>query len=181
MKSLTASSGKLVLSSGQYWIETLTINHGVELEFPTTGTVIFFIKNDYQHQDLTLINDAERFVIYSYGDFVLNGSAELNAYVFAEGNATINGSASLNGALTASTVTLEGNSTVTFDDKVSSITTVPDCTIVTPQPEFHIQYGKASSKSITFDSAFPDDVTPLVFLMPTIEDDNSDSYCFGIP
>ncbi|MCU7376320.1 hypothetical protein PEC18_37430 [Paucibacter sp. O1-1] len=175
MKSLTASSGKLVLSSGQYWIETLTINHGVELEFPTTGTVIF-IKNDYQHQDLTLINDAERFVIYSYGDFVLNGSAELNAYVFAEGNATINGSASLNGALTASTVTLEGNSTVTFDDKVSSITTVPDCTIVTPQPEFHIQYGKASSKSITFDSAFPDDVTPLVFLMPTIEDDNSDGY-----
>ncbi|MEH6465107.1 MAG: DUF6701 domain-containing protein [Shewanella psychromarinicola] len=174
MKSLTASSGKIVLSSGQYWIETLSINNGVELEFPTTGTVTFFIKNDYRHYNLNLINESERFMIYTYGDFVLNGNAQLNAYVFAEGEATISGSASLNGSVTASNIMLEGNSSVSFGDKVSSIATVPNCTIAAPPAAFHIQYGKATSKIITFDSPFPTGVKPLIFLMPTIEDSNSD-------
>ena len=179
MKSLTASSGKLVLSSGQYWIETLSINNGVVLEFPPTGTVTFFIKNDYRHYNLNLVNDSERFIIYTYGDFVLNGNAKLNAYVFAEGEATISGSANLDGALTASKIKLEGNSSVNFDDRVSSITTVPNCTINTPQAEFHIQYGKSTvsgsgSTYVTFDAAFPTAVTPLVFLMPTTEESNND-------
>jgi MSHA biogenesis protein MshQ len=174
MKSLTASSGKIVLSSGQYWIETLSINNGVELEFPTTGTVTFFIKNDYQHYNLNLINESERFIIYTYGNFVLNGSALLNAYVFSEGDATISGSASLNGALTASNILLEGNSSVSFGDKVTSVTTTPNCTIDIPPTEFHIQYGKATTNSITFDKKFPTGVSPLVFLMPTVEDSNND-------
>ena len=58
-----------MLSAGQYWIETLFINNGVILEFPTTGTVTFFIKNDYQHYNLNLINESERFIIYTYGNF----------------------------------------------------------------------------------------------------------------
>ncbi|MGI2225735.1 DUF6701 domain-containing protein [Shewanella frigidimarina] len=179
MKSLKASVGKLVLSSGQYWIETLSIKHGVVLEFPPTGTVTFFIKNDYRHQDLNLVNDSERFIIYTYGDFVLNGSAKLNAYVFAEGDATISGSAQLDGALTASKIKLEGNSWVNFDNKVSNITTVPNCTINIPQAEFHIQYGKSTvsgsgSTYVTFDAAFPTAVTPLIFLMPTTEESNND-------
>jgi MSHA biogenesis protein MshQ len=179
MKSLTASSGKIVLSSGQYWIETLSINNGVEFEFPTTGTVTFFIKNDYRHYNLNLINESERFMIYTYGDFVLNGNAQLNAYVFAEGDATISGSAQLDGALTASKIKLEGNSWVNFDNKVSNITTVPNCTINIPQAEFHIQYGKSTvsgsgSTYVTFDAAFPTAVTPLIFLMPTTEESNND-------
>jgi MSHA biogenesis protein MshQ len=181
MKSLTASSGKIVLSSGQYWIETLSINNGVELEFPTTGTVTFFIKNDYLHHNLNLVNEPERFLIYTYGDFELNGSAQLNAYVFAEGTATLKGSASLTGAVTANQVKLEGNSSVSFDDKVSSITTVPNCTITAAQPAFHIQYGKSSatsgsvSKGVVFDQAFPNGVVPLVFIMPTISDNNPEA------
>ncbi|MGI2170295.1 DUF6701 domain-containing protein [Shewanella sp. MF05960] len=40
--------------------------------------------------------------------------------------------------------------------------------------DFHIQYGKADANNITFDTSFPSGVTPLVFLMPTTEDETND-------
>ncbi|WP_392341814.1 hypothetical protein [uncultured Shewanella sp.] len=66
-----------------------------------------------------------------------------------------------------------------FGDKVTSVTTTPNCTIDTPPTEFHIQYGKSTvsgsgSTYVTFDAAFPTAVTPLVFLMPTTEESNND-------
>jgi MSHA biogenesis protein MshQ len=52
-----------------------------------------------------------------------------------------------------------------------------DTTINDVNHEFetlHIQYGKASTNNITFDSPFPAGMTPLVFLMPTVENSNND-------
>ena len=63
MKSLTATSGRIELAAGQYWIETLSINDGVTLVFPSTGTVSFFIKNNYRHYNLNTIGQAEKFQI----------------------------------------------------------------------------------------------------------------------
>jgi MSHA biogenesis protein MshQ len=175
MKTLSATSGRLELSSGQYWIDTLTISNGVVLVFPTTGTVTFFIKNDYRHQNLNLINAAERFVIYSYGNFTLNGGAYLNAYVVAEGTATLEGSASLTGAITSNQVRLNGGSSVVFADTVVNVTTVPNCTIPAPPAAFHLQYGQSQplgdrTGTVVFDKAFDAAVTPLIFAMATITD-----------
>jgi len=41
---------------------------------------------------------------------------------------------------------------------------------------FHLQFGKATSGSVTFDTAFDAGITPIVFLMPTIDtnDTNND-------
>ncbi|WP_144212328.1 DUF6701 domain-containing protein [Shewanella donghaensis] len=171
INSLSGSSGNIILAPGQYWIDTLSITSGVNLVFPDDGSVTFFIQSDYTHFNLNLIDDPKRFLIYSYGNFTLNGGATLNAYVVSENAATISGSANLNGGLTAQNISMGGSASVTFSDTQGEISVTPNCD--TTQPEaFHIQYGKSTSGSVTFDTAFPDSVTPLVFLMPTIEQGN---------
>ena len=127
MKSLTATSGRIVLSAGQYWIENLAINDGVTLVFPSTGTVSFFIKNDYTHHNLNIVDKAENFLIYSYSNFTLNGGASLRSYVVSEKNVILKRSSSFNGAITAKNISLDGNSSVWFDDKASNIDVVPNC------------------------------------------------------
>ena len=127
MKSLTATSGRIELAAGQYWIETLSINDGVTLVFPTTGTVSFFIKNNYRHYNLNTIGQAEKFLIYSYSNFTLNGGASLKSYVVAEGNAVLDGSSYLEGAITARNISLGGNSSIKFDDNAAKIDVVPNC------------------------------------------------------
>jgi len=127
MKSLTATSGRIELAAGQYWIETLSINDGVTLVFPTTGTVSFFIKNNYRHYNLNTIGQAEKFLIYSYSNFTLNGGASLKSYVVAEGNAVLDGSSYLEGAITAKNISLGGNSSIKFDDNAAKIDVVPNC------------------------------------------------------
>jgi MSHA biogenesis protein MshQ len=177
MKTLSAAAGRLELSSGQYWIETLTINSGVNLVFPTTGNVTLFVKNSYTHENLNLIDKPERLLIYNYGDFVLNGSAELNAYVLAEGKATLNGSASLTGAITSNQVRLNGGSSVVFADTVANVTTAPNCTIPAPPAAFHLQFGQslAGSNNVRFDKPFEAGVTPLIFPMATVSQTNSNN------
>lgn len=127
MKSLTATSGRIELAAGQYWIETLSINDGVTLVFPSTGTVSFFIKNNYRHYNLNTIGQPEKFLIYSYSNFTLNGGASLKSYVVAEGNAVLDGSSYLEGAITARNISLGGNSSIKFDDNASKIDVVPNC------------------------------------------------------
>ncbi|MGI2197369.1 DUF6701 domain-containing protein [Shewanella baltica] len=127
MKSLTATSGRIELAAGQYWIETLSINDGVTLVFPSTGTVSFFIKNNYRHYNLNTIGQPEKFLIYSYSNFTLNGRASLKSYVVAEGNAVLDGSSYLEGAITARNISLGGDSSIKFDDNAAKIDVVPNC------------------------------------------------------
>ncbi|WP_415776467.1 DUF6701 domain-containing protein [Shewanella oncorhynchi] len=130
IKSLNATSGQIVLSAGQYWIETLAINNGVTLVFPSTGTVSFFIKNDYRHYDLNTVGQAENFLIYSYSNFTLNGGASLKSYVVSEKDVVLEGSSYLDGAITAKNISLNGGSSVRFDSNASNINVVPDCSPV---------------------------------------------------
>lgn len=127
MKSLSATSGRIELAAGQYWIENLSINDGVTLVFPSTGTVSFFIKNNYRHYNLNTVGQPEKFLIYSYSNFTLNGGAYLKSYVVAEGNAMLEGSSSLEGAITARNISLGGNSSIKFDDNAAKIDVVPNC------------------------------------------------------
>ncbi|MFK3977385.1 DUF6701 domain-containing protein [Shewanella vesiculosa] len=179
IKNLTASSGTIEFSAGQYWIESMNINNGVQLIFPPSGRVSFFIKNDYVQKNLTLASSADKLLFYNYGKFEIEGGASLNAYVVSENTVTINGSAKIQGAVTGKDIILNGSSSVTFSANADQIDLVPDCSIkiqtITP---FHIQYGKSAassgstSKSVVFDSAFQSGVMPLVFVMPTVSENN---------
>lgn len=134
IKNLSATSGKIEFSSGQYWIETMSINNGVQLIFPTTGRVTFFIKNDYIQKNLTLASSPENLLFYHYGKFEIEGGASLNAYVVSESTVTINGSAKIKGAVTGKDIVLGGSSSVTFVDSADLIDIVPDCTIEVETP-----------------------------------------------
>ncbi|MBB1438683.1 MSHA biogenesis protein MshQ [Shewanella sp. SG41-4] len=134
IKNLSATSGKIEFSSGQYWIETMSINNGVQLVFPTTGRVTFFIKNDYIQKNLTLASSPENLLFYHYGKFEIEGGASLNAYVVSESTVTINGSAKIKGAVTGKDIVLGGSSSVTFVDSANLIDVVPDCTIKIETP-----------------------------------------------
>ncbi|MCC4832989.1 MSHA biogenesis protein MshQ [Shewanella sp. 10N.7] len=171
IKSLTGNSGNIIFSPGQYWVESLSLGDGVNITLPASGAVSFFIKNDYSHTNWGLNNNPEQLLFYSYGNFSMQGSSSLEAYVVAEGNADIAGSAALTGAITASNISMGGSSSVTFDDTADQISVVPSCS--SSAAPFHIQYGKATSTSVTFDDAFPTGVTPLVFIMSTISETNS--------
>ncbi|QIR13375.1 DUF6701 domain-containing protein [Shewanella aestuarii] len=176
IKSLNIGSGKIKLAAGQYWIETLFLKHGVELIFPDTGIVSFFVKNDYTHFNLSLIDNADRFLLYNYGNFTLNDGAKLTGHVVSENKAVISSSANLIGALTGKNIFLEGNSNVTFSNSAANINVVPNCdTSPKPVTPFHIQYGKATSTNVVFDAPFPTGSNPLIFIMPTISQTNTNS------
>lgn len=127
IKSLNATSGRIVLSAGQYWIESLFINHGVTLVYPSEGTVSLFIKNDYKHYSLNTVGQPEKLLIYNYGNFTLNGGASLKSYVVSEKNALLEGSSYLEGAITAKNISLNGGSSVRFDNKASNVNVIPNC------------------------------------------------------
>ncbi|WP_394129339.1 DUF6701 domain-containing protein [Shewanella maritima] len=174
IKSLSGSSGNLIFAPGQYWIENLSLGSSVSLTFPQSGSVTFFVKDDYTHLNLSFSVQPEQFVIYNYGDFTLNGSATLDAHVVSEGNVVLSGSSTLNGAVTGQHVEMGRDAKVVFSDVAQQIDIVPDCN-TQAEDSFHLQYGKATSANVVFDTPFDAGVTPLIFLMPTIAEVNSDN------
>lgn len=174
MDHLKAESGTLEFAAGQYWIKHLEIKSGVKVIYPDDGTVSWFIGPDhkYEHKNGDLANSAEQLLIYTYGDFELQGSNHVLAHIVSEKKVKLKGSSSVEGAVTAEKeVNLEGGSSVTFTDSSNNIDTIPNCDASPPQA-LNFQFGKATSGTVTFDTAFEAGVTPLVFLMPTITESN---------
>ncbi|MEZ9197377.1 DUF6701 domain-containing protein [Shewanella sp. 10N.286.54.B9] len=174
LKTLQATSGRLELAAGQYWIGDLEIANGVTLVFPATGVVSFFIEGGYDIQNDSSPADASRFIIYSYDDIKLNGGVSLNAHIVAEDDVLLEGSSRLTGAVTAQKIELKGGAVVDFTDQASAISVSPNCDVSPPQA-LNFQFGKATSGTVSFDTAFEVGVTPLVFLMPTITESTPNS------
>ena len=159
-KSIAIGSGAtLVLSEGDYFIESLTLNSNSNVVL--NGDVRIFVKNDI-NLNSTTVNAAALFdlKIIGYNNIDLTGTSDVTANIYSNERLKLNASSAIKGRV--SSRYLEMNTTSSITDTAPTETA------------FHIQYGKSTANSITFDSAFPDDVTPLIFLMPTIEDDNSD-------
>ncbi|MCL1057136.1 MSHA biogenesis protein MshQ [Shewanella gelidimarina] len=168
LKSLKASTGNLVLSSGQYWIGELVISSGVNITYPTDGSVSFFIGEDFNIVNKMLPVEPHELLLYGYKDINV-GNVEVNAYIVAEHNLKVVGE--INGAITANKeIYLNGGSNVTFTDKGENIDVTPNCDISLQDSNF--QFGKATTGSVKFETKFPTGVTPLVFVMPTITSDD---------
>ncbi len=121
LKSLTASSGTLQLSAGQYWIESLQINSGVNIVFPTTGIVSFFVKNNYTHFNSSLSYSAEQFLLYAYNDVTISGNVYFRGYLVSEGDLELEGGAKIEGAATSDDIDLVDRSWVYFSDTAAAI------------------------------------------------------------
>ncbi|PKG74940.1 MSHA biogenesis protein MshQ [Shewanella sp. GutCb] len=172
LKSLKASSGNLVLSSGQYWVGELVINNQVNIIYPTDGTVSFFIGEDFNIINKMVPDDPNELLIYGYKNVDV-GNVDVNAYIVAENNLKVVGD--VKGGIAANKeIYLVGGSSVTFTDQSEEIDVVPNCDTSPPQP-LNFQFGKATSGTVTFEAPFEDGVTPIIFLMPTISTNNPDS------
>ncbi|WP_163134704.1 DUF6701 domain-containing protein [Agarivorans sp. Alg241-V36] len=178
IKHLNVNNGTVEFAAGQYWVERLTLNYGTNIILPSSGSVVFFIEQNYLHTG-NVVGDAsnpERLVFYSYGDFVQNGGTTLNAYAFSEQSASLDGNSTLNGAITGDGVLLNGQSEVLFQDRADQINVVPDCG--TAAEPLLLQFGNSGAGqnggTVTFDQAYQS--KPLVFLMTPMDasDPNND-------
>lgn len=151
---------KLVLSAGDYWVDTLQINGSAQIEL--LGDARIFVRNSVGLTNGSVNqvgNNNLTLVVYS--DINLNGSTNINGFVYSDARLQMNASSIINGRVTARYLEMNSSATINARSRINQ--------------QLDLQFGKATSTSVTFDHVFPSGVTPLVFLMPTI----SSSYPSG--
>ena len=161
-KKLHLGSGaKVFFPAGDYWIDDFFIDNNTEIEL--LGNVRIFVNNNNSSMDGAAINRKNNFKLQfiSYNNFALTSASLINGNVYSDQDVVMNNGSVINGSVTARYLKMFNNNSIN-----------PSLPIVAP---FHIQYGKATSTSVTFTKAFPSGVKPLVFLMPTISQTNSNN------
>ncbi|MCL1142104.1 DUF6701 domain-containing protein [Shewanella gaetbuli] len=166
--AISAGDGAVLqFPAGDYWIKSLQLDAPSKIE-ASSGVRIFI--SDSSQLNGGVINSLQQagVQVITYNDLTLNGKningtnvpAEIYADIYSENRITLN-TGSIFGRVTAKYLTMNS------DGHIGSA--------LPPIDTFHIQYGKATSNTVTFDDAFPAGVTPLVFLMPTITDTNANN------
>lgn len=176
LKSLTAYSGTLELASGQYWIESLQINSGVTVLFPSSGTVSFFVRNEYTHFNSSLSYSAEQFLLYAYDDVTISGNAYFRGYLVSEGDLDLQSGAKLEGAATSDEISLNDRSWVFFSNTAASIGVVPDCGLepVLPVVPLQCPAEQAGVAGITYRTYDTTGWKPGEYTSPVDHDDFND-------
>ncbi|WP_237333191.1 DUF6701 domain-containing protein [Vibrio anguillarum] len=117
IKSLDmGSSATLVLSSGDYWIETLQLNSNAIVE--VEGDVRLFIKNSssWNSSDIN-ISGAGNLTIVGFNNLSLNGNTQVNGYVYIGNTLALNNSATINGRTTSRRLMMEGNTQINQNEQ----------------------------------------------------------------
>lgn len=127
VKSLVMGTGaKLILHSGDYWFESLSLNQNSQVE--VVGDVRVFIKNNAQFNSAKLGSlDAPAQLVFSYGNFHLTGSSEVNALVYSDEKVIMDNSAVINGRVTAKKLEMNINAVINDSSQVGGGNT--------PEPE----------------------------------------------
>lgn len=112
IKSLALNNGaKVIFSSGDYWIESLTMNQGTEIQIQ--GEVRIFVKNALELNDAILNASGEgSLLLFGYGGITLNGGSQINGYVYSDQNLTLNNSAIIRGRTTSRSLNMTDNSVI---------------------------------------------------------------------
>ncbi|MBL0639034.1 MSHA biogenesis protein MshQ [Aeromonas veronii] len=112
IKSLALNNGaKVIFSSGDYWIESLTMNQGTEIQIQ--GEVRIFVKNTLELNDAILNASGEgSLLLFGYGGITLNGSSQINGYVYSDQKLMLNNSAIIRGRTTSRSLNMTDNSVI---------------------------------------------------------------------
>ncbi len=112
IKSLALNnSAKVIFSSGDYWIESLTLNQGTEIQIQ--GEVRIFVKNAFQLNDAILNASGEgSLLLFGYGGITLNGGSQINGYVYSDQNLTLNNSAIIRGRTTSRSLNMTDSAAI---------------------------------------------------------------------
>ncbi|UJF21978.1 DUF6701 domain-containing protein [Shewanella sp. OMA3-2] len=150
---------KLIFSAGDYWINSLKLNQNSEIVLQ--GNARIFIGTSSQLNGGKInASYSNGLQLIAYNNLSLTSGAIIGARVYSDETLTLDNNSIINGRVTSRYLTINSNGKIN-----DAAPTVP----------FHIQYGKATSTSISFTTAFPTGVTPLVFLMPTVSTSNSNN------
>ncbi|QWL61348.1 MSHA biogenesis protein MshQ [Aeromonas jandaei] len=112
IKSLVLNnSAKVIFSSGDYWIESLTMNQGAEIQIQ--GEVRIFVKNTFELNNAILNASGEgTLLLFGYGGITLNGGSQINGYVYSDQNLTLNNSAIIRGRTTSRSLNMTDSSAI---------------------------------------------------------------------
>lgn len=112
IKSLALNnSAKVIFSSGDYWIESLTMNQGAEIQIQ--GEVRIFVKNTFELNNAILNASGEgTLLLFGYGGITLNGVSQINGYVYSDQNLTLNNSAIIRGRTTSRSLNMTDSSAI---------------------------------------------------------------------
>ncbi|MGL5334331.1 MAG: DUF6701 domain-containing protein [Aeromonas veronii] len=112
IKSLALNNGaKVIFSSGDYWIESLTMNQGTEIQIQ--GEVRIFVKTTLELNGAILNASGEgSLLLFGYGGITLNGGSQINGYVYSDQNLTLNNSAIIRGRTTSRSLNMTDNSVI---------------------------------------------------------------------
>ncbi|OEC53202.1 MULTISPECIES: DUF6701 domain-containing protein [unclassified Aeromonas] len=112
IKSLALNNGaKVIFSSGDYWIESLTMNQGTEIQIQ--GEVRIFVRNTLELNDAILNASGEgSLLLFGYGGITLNGGSQINGYVYSDQKLTLNNSAIIRGRTTSRSLNMTDNSVI---------------------------------------------------------------------
>ncbi|QTL96061.1 DUF6701 domain-containing protein [Aeromonas jandaei] len=146
IQKLEAGSGaKLVLPSGDYWIDQLILNQGAEIEIQ--GDVRIFVNQSAQINGAVLNRSSMgSLLLFGYQDITLNSDTLLNGYVYSDASLVMNNTSVINGRATSRSLTMASSSAINdqaftpsltcFSDNFSSGTLSSDWVVKTSSGSF---------------------------------------------
>ncbi|WP_421351891.1 DUF6701 domain-containing protein [Aeromonas veronii] len=126
IQKIEAGSGaKLILPSGDYWIDQLTLNQGAEIEIQ--GEVRIFVKQAIQLNGAVLNRSGTgSLLLFGYQDITLNNDTLLNGYVYSDQTLVLNNTSVINGRTTSRSLTMASNSAINDQAFAPSLTCFND-------------------------------------------------------
>lgn len=126
IQKIEAGSGaKLILPSGDYWIDQLTLNQGAEIE--VQGDVRIFVNQAAQLNGAVLNRSSTgSLLLFGYQDITLNSDTLLNGYVYSDQGLVMNNSSVVNGRTTSRSLTMASNSAINDQAFTPSLTCFND-------------------------------------------------------
>lgn len=155
IKSLDLDDGSvLIMPAGDYWIDDFAKGKANELVFKPQGDVRVFIKKKVNFDDVRIeANPQGDTTIIGYDKVEIKGDSIINAFIYSDRETKLKDEAIVRGRITAAKLTMQDTSSVFATARVG---------------KFDLKFGRATVGNVVFDTPFANDVTPLVFVMPTI-------------
>ncbi|MCE9685910.1 MSHA biogenesis protein MshQ [Shewanella sp. AS16] len=159
-------------SPGDYSFGSGYLGNRSSISTQGATTRLYFDSLTMNNATMNAFGNTENLFIYVRGSLSIAGKNYINGIVYVAGSVTLSGNARIDGALAAGGA-MDVGDRVNYDAAaVDNADLGGSCTNAQnpgPGEALALQFGKASSTSVSFDTPFPDGVTPLVFLMPTID------------
>lgn len=110
------SGATLVLSSGDYWIESLQLNQGGEVV--VDGDVRLFIRNNSDWNSAQInVSGSGNLTIVGYNNITLNQSNQVKAYLYVGGTLTLHNTSVINGRVTSRRLFMEANTEINQNEQ----------------------------------------------------------------